>query len=59
MKTKTFNKKLSLKKATISHLEDTILENVKGGKTLLYPCLTAPITGVPCDPCVRPSADCF
>ncbi len=59
MKTKKFDKKLSLSKTTVSHLEKAILGNVKGGKTLLYPCLTAPLTGVPCDPCARPSAECF
>lgn len=60
MKTKNLNKKLSLSKATIARLESAFLTDLKGGAgTLEYPCLTAPLTGIPCEPCKRPSEDCF
>ncbi len=58
MKTKEFNKKLTLKKETISNLEKDMLKKViGGGVTLLVtcklPCLTEPVTGTPCEPCGR------
>ena len=50
MKTKKISKKLSIKKETVSNLENSVLEMVKGGlETRNYSeCGDGPATVIPC-----------